>query len=294
MTCADIIQIIIGILSLFATVAVSVVIYKIQRRHEKEQRKREILEQAQRFMMDNNSELAYLPWCVIAVNQSLLDNHRRKIYTEFCRLPAEVRDEVLKLADIHISVDCFSGKEWINECLDCLRRDIKEYKLGTDILYDDGKYFFRNKKYYLNNFDIFNYRLFDPIYPVWSFESVLNKSGKKTLDEYVADYFRFVTGDETGILKNTVQAPMDYVWRSLGADSVSEDIACGWIMALVDSIVINIQAVRHKGILNCYDKLNIITDAQVETYEDMYYKTLIDLYCTYKNKNQTALKQKVL
>ena len=114
------------------------------------------------------------------------------------------------------------------------------------------------------------------------------------MDEYVADYFRFVTGDETGILNNTVQAPIDYVWRSLGADSVSEDIACGWIMALVDSIVINIQAVRHKGSLNCYNKLIIITDAQVETYEDMYYKTLIDLYCTYKNKNQTALKQKVL
>ena len=120
MTCADKIQIIIGILSLFATVAVSVVIYIMQRRYEKEQRRREISEQAQRFMMDNNSELVYLPWCVIAVNQSLLDNHSRKIYTEFCRLPTEVRDEVLKLADIRISVDYFSGKEWINECLDCL------------------------------------------------------------------------------------------------------------------------------------------------------------------------------
>ena len=282
MTCADKIQIIIGILSLFATVAVSVVIYIMQRRYEKEQRRREISEQAQRFMMDNNSELVYLPWCVIAVNQSLLDNHSRKIYTEFCRLPTEVRDEVLKLADIRISVDYFSGKEWINECLDCLKRDIKEYKLGTDILYDDGKYFFRNKKYYLNNFDIFNYRLFDPIYPVWSFESVLNKSGKKTLDEYVADYFRFVTGDKTSILKNNVQPPIDYVWRTLGADSVFEDIACGWVMALVDSIAINIQAVRCKSTLDYDDKLNIITDAKVETYEDMYYKTLIDLYCTYK------------
>ena len=68
MTCADIIQIVIGVLSLIITVA----IYKRQRRHEKEQRKREISEKAQRFMMDNNSELAYLPWCVVALNQYTL------------------------------------------------------------------------------------------------------------------------------------------------------------------------------------------------------------------------------
>ena len=134
--------------------------------------------------------------------------------------------------------------------------------------------------------------MFDPIYHVWSFESVVNKSGKKTLDEYVADYFRFVIGDGTGILKNKVQPPIDYVWRHLGADSVSEDIACGWTMALVDSIAINIQAIDCKNISDLNDRLNIITDAQVTTYEDMYYKTLIDLYCTYKN--ETALKQKVL
>ena len=145
MTCADIIQIIIGILSLFATVAVSVVIYIMQRRHEKEQRRKEISEQAQRFMMDNNSELAYLSWCVIAVNQSLLDNHSRKIYTDFCRLPSEVRDEVLRLNDIRMSINNLSGKEWITECLKCLSEDIKEYKLGMNILYDNGKYFFRNK-----------------------------------------------------------------------------------------------------------------------------------------------------
>ena len=278
MTCADIIQIVIGVLSLIITVA----IYKRQRRHEKEQRKREISEKAQRFMMDNNSELAYLPWCVVALNQSLLDKHSRKIYDEFCRLSSDVRDEVLKLSDIHIRTDIFSEKEWIKESLEYLRKDIKQFELGTDILYDDGKYFFRNQRYYLKDFDFFSDRLFEPIYPIHSFESVLNKSGKKTLDEYVADYFRFVTGDKTSILKNNVQPPIDYVWRNLGADSVSEDIACGWVMALVDSIAINIQAVRCKSTLDYDDKLNIITDAKVETYEDMYYKTLIDLYCTYK------------
>lgn len=289
MSCADIIQIVIGILSLIATVAVSFVIYWMQRRHEREmevieedRRKKDLAEQAQRFMIDNNAELKYLPWCIMAVNQSLLDNHSRKIYSEFCKLSAEVRGEVLKLADICISVDCFSGKAWIKKSLECLRKDIKQFELGTDILYDDGKYFFRNQRYYLKDFDFFSDRLFEPIYPIHSFESVLNKSGKKTLDEYVADYFRFVTGDKTSILKNNVQPPIDYVWRTLGADSVSEDIACGWVMALVDSIAINIQAVRCKSTLDYDDKLNIITDAKVETHEDMYYKTLIDLYCTYK------------
>ena len=68
MTTADIIQIIIGILSLVATVAVSVAIYWLQLRHEreierlaKENDEKRLKEEADRFLIDNESERDYLP-----------------------------------------------------------------------------------------------------------------------------------------------------------------------------------------------------------------------------------------
>ena len=75
MSAAEIVQIIIGALSLVATIAVSFLIYWFQHRHElelerAEQKKQdEILEQeAHEFLIKNEAEREYLPWCIIATN----------------------------------------------------------------------------------------------------------------------------------------------------------------------------------------------------------------------------------
>lgn len=69
MSAADIIQIIIGVLSLIATIAVSFLIYWLQTRHEKEiqklQEEKERIEletKAREFLIDNESERDYLAW----------------------------------------------------------------------------------------------------------------------------------------------------------------------------------------------------------------------------------------
>lgn len=86
MSLADIIQIIIGVLSLVATIAVSFLIYWLQSRHEKEIQKLQcekeriaLQEKARLFLIDNQEERDYLPWCIIAANLYPLEKHTRKI-----------------------------------------------------------------------------------------------------------------------------------------------------------------------------------------------------------------------
>lgn len=83
MTTAEIIQIVIGILSLVATIAVSFLIYWLQTRHEKEiqklQAEKELEMKARLFLIDNEPERDYLPWCVIVANLHPLERHSRKI-----------------------------------------------------------------------------------------------------------------------------------------------------------------------------------------------------------------------
>ena len=83
MTTAEIIQIVIGILSLVATIAVSFLIYWLQTRHEKEIQKlqdekeqKELETKARLFLIDNEPE-RILPWCV-AANVHPLERHFQK------------------------------------------------------------------------------------------------------------------------------------------------------------------------------------------------------------------------
>ena len=133
MTTAEIIQIVIGILSLVATIAVSFLIYWLQTRHEKEIQKlqeekeqKELETKARLFLIDNEPERDYLPWCIIAANLYPLEKHTRKIYSEYCRCSEELQNEILNQAGYKIKQ--FTGKYWLQECIDKLQQDIEKYK----------------------------------------------------------------------------------------------------------------------------------------------------------------------
>ena len=130
---SDWIQVILSFLSLVATIVVSVAIYWLQSRHEREMqrmeerlRQKELRERATRFMIDNCDELEYLPWCVIAANVTRLKKHTRKIYSDFCRQPEELRDKILHQAGLKIRT--FPSDNWIEPCFDQLRKDIEKIK----------------------------------------------------------------------------------------------------------------------------------------------------------------------
>lgn len=178
MSIADIIQIILSGLSLLATVAVSYSIYYLQRKHEKEiqkieenLQKRKLKEKAEHFIINNNSEIDYLPWCIFASNLHKLETHHRKIYKEYCKCSLEVQNEILRIQGFEVK-QLDENNDWLDKCLELLRKDILEHKLGRDVLYDGAKYFKRGYRIYkrLEWDDIEYSNIFRPIEVNWGFK----------------------------------------------------------------------------------------------------------------------------
>ena len=135
MTAGEIVQIVIGALSLVATIAVSFFIYWLQRRHEKELAKMDekhriekLAEEANNFLIDHESERDYLPWCTIATNLHRNERHNRKIYTDFCRCSPELQNKILEMAGF--SIRTIEGTKWVSDAFEKLKLNIKEYKIG--------------------------------------------------------------------------------------------------------------------------------------------------------------------
>lgn len=64
--------------------------------------KRKLKEQAEHFIINNNSEIDYLPWCVFASNLHELEAHHRKTYKEYCKCSPEVQDEILRIQGLNV------------------------------------------------------------------------------------------------------------------------------------------------------------------------------------------------
>lgn len=285
MTTADIIQIIIGILSLIATVGVSFAIYWLQLRHEKEierlakeNEEKLLREEADKFLIDNESERDYLPLCVFASNLHRHEKHTRKIYTNFCRCRTELQNKILEVAEFKCRT--IEGTEWLDKAIDKLKDDIKKYNLGRDYLYDGAKYFHRGFQRYREKEWDYSYKLlFKPI--------VENKRWKAftgtdliSISSYVDEYFYYwIEKHNTDKVKGDPLPPIDYLWDSQNLASCEESKVCGWIMEIVDAIIIIIhnKTIEKENDLYFED----LTDEQTETFEDKYYETVRALLYTY-------------
>ncbi len=290
MTTAEIVQIVIGALSLVATVAVSFFIYWLQSRHEKELTKIEeknhqekLAEEANNFLIDHEDERDYLPWCTIATNLHQHERHNRKIYTDFCRCPVELQNKILEMAEFTIRT--IEGTEWVDGAFEKLECDVKKYNLGVQpFLYDGAKYFHRAFTRYREKEFNENYnRELQTICkqnPLWLVAE--KDKDKASLSAYIEQYFDFVLG---GIRKEYIQwdtpiPPVDYAWEHYHLGYAPEENVCYWIMELVENFVVNI---HNRFATSIFDSIIMenITDAQPETYEDRYYEILYWMYYTY-------------
>ena len=127
------------VLSLIATVVLTVAIYWLQRSHEKEReqmeveaQKKAVAEAARVFLIDNEDEIEYLPLSTIAKSLNLKRKHHRAITTKFLRCSEEVQKEILKQAN---SQTIEISKEQVSAALKLLKDDIKTYCFGRDVLY---------------------------------------------------------------------------------------------------------------------------------------------------------------
>lgn len=285
MITADIIQIVIGVLSLIATVGVSVAIYWLQSRHEKEMERiakenaeKLLKEEADRFLIDYEAERDYLPLCVFASNLHRHERHTRKIYTNFCRCNDDLQNKILEVAEFKCRT--IESNDWLDKAIEKLKADIEKYGLGRDYLYDGAKYFHRGFAQYRDS--KWNYSckpLFKPI--------VENKKWKAftgtdliSISSYVDDYFYYcIEKHDKDKVKGEPLPPIDYLWNSQNLASCEEYKVCGWIMEIVDAITI---IIHNKTIEKDNDLyFEDLTDEQAETFEDKYYETVRALYYTY-------------
>lgn len=290
MSAAEIVQIVIGALSLVATVAVSFLIYWLQHRHElelerAEQKKQdEILEQeAHEFLIKNEAEREYLPWCVIATNLHRHEKHARKIYTNFCACSNKLQKKILEMAEFTLKP--IEGTSWVDDSFKLLEECIDKFKLGQQpFLYDGAKYFHRAFDYYRKeHFSEDRADDFKTIYKLpLRFAVQPFAKGDINISRYIEQYFDYIIShDKENVEWQDPTPPIDYAWNIEGLGYIEEKELCGWVMEIVHNIVVNI----HNRFFDCYFESEIrsnSTGAYVETYEDYYYSTLYWMYFTFK------------
>lgn len=281
MTPAEIIQIVIGVLSLFATVFISFFIYWLQMRHEKEiqrlenrQKQKELEEKAHVFLIENSEERGYLPLCVMAATLHRHDKHGREIYTNFCCCSFELQKEIIRQAEFDMIIP--TDTDWVDNCMEQLIADIETHKLGKNYLYDGAKYFHRAYQYYREEEweDLTFRREFSRI----ATELGFFPKGNQSLLDYIDEYFLFLYSEYRPKLYNhNPYPPLDYMWELFGLGQAEEKEVCRWMMEAVKDVAVIIHN-RANGRGKIHE---ILTDAEMETFEDKYFETMLWLFYTY-------------
>lgn len=140
----DLVSMIVGILSLFATIAISFVIYDLENKAKEKEKEQELKQKARDFIIENIDEKEYLPLAQFATRLNPFYKHNRKIYNRFSRCDVELQKEILRQANFtNLQLDKYQDN-FCDELLEMYERDAKAMKLFTNtFLYDGAKYFYR-------------------------------------------------------------------------------------------------------------------------------------------------------
>ena len=284
MSTSDILSII--SISLSSLLTIVIFIYQIRndikiKRLEEKQRRKEIEEKANVFLIENEEEKVYLPYCIIAADINRQEKHIRKIYKNFCCQSKEVRAEILKQAGYELSPTL--KENWLDEGFHLLKTDIEKYELGKNYLYDGEKYFHRGYEDYREvEWTLEFEQIFNPINKYRQFANICFTNGLLDINSYIEEYFRYYI-DKSDVCIGKPVPPMDYVWElnKLASGETHEKVVCMWIIHTVHCICINILNRKTKGqhklrgnVAGCIDK----------TLEDKYYDALLCLYYTYESE----------
>lgn len=284
MSIAEIIQIIIGVLSLIATMAVSVVVAIVEKKRADREHKANLCQQVKEFIIDNEAELDYLPLCVFSNAVSQYAANKRQIYNRFNRCTEELQVEILRQQNIPISL--IKDMEVFNKCLKKFDEQAMHYKLwDRSWLYEGGKYFHRAiERYRAEEITTDNPHVFDI--------PRLNGSLAKSFPDFKADltlymdrYLEFVLRDRDDtkdVLDKLPQIPPFTVIDSMECFSnCDEKILCFWMMRFITSGCLSFW--HHKLVADCEAEWRQLSigDGVIETFEDMYYDTLMMLFTTY-------------
>ncbi len=274
MTTIEIINFVISILSLLATIAISFVIYFLEKRSTKRQSKHEIHEVARRFIVENNEEIQYLPWAVIASGCFPQNKYCRTIYNEFTLLDDVVKREVLK--QLGIDLPLIKGIKWIDDKIELIIDAAKKLDLGDTLLHDGAKYFHRlydqkGRKYsdFLNEY---LKKKYDDVFELN--ETELNQKKELISFSSYTEYYMYFKYEKSDCFSKNWRKPFDYmILIEQIRDTRDEGLVCCWVSHIIEeTICYSINYLKYK-------QTNYVsTDAQAETYEDRYFQIIYELY----------------
>lgn len=267
----DILGLVVSFISLIVSIILAVGIYKLERKHEKERKKNEIVEMAKNFLIDNDEEIDYLPLAAIASELKLKRKHSRKLITRFLRCSEQVQQEILRqvnVPDIQITT---AG---VKKALESLEADLEKNQFGRNILYDGEKYFHRAfirwAEKPVNDIDPY---IFDNLLKRERYNQKENPEWllncKSSLFSYMWNY---QNSEKIGIEKEKIVPPIDMVFQMCNLDICEESIMTFWTMRII------IDACQ---VFNTEPNESILDEGLIQTQEDMYYYTLAVLYQTY-------------
>ncbi len=270
----EIVNLIISILSLLATIAVSFVIYFLERKNSKKQRANEIKESAKRFIAENAEERGFLPWAVIASGCFPQNRHVRRIYNEFTLLEDDVKREVL--SQVKMDIPLIIRNEWIDEKISLVIEASNQLGLGNSFLYDGAKYFHRIYDYKESEFNKSSLGYYSEDFEdVFGIESniLFKRSGFIPFSRYIGDYL-YLKYKDPGRFDAKWSKPFDALLQMKQIrETPDESFVCAWTSIIVEETISYAQ-----DYLGYIDSSVVDTDSQPETFEDRYFQILYQLY----------------
>lgn len=272
----DILGLSIDFISLIVTIMLTVGIYKLERRHEREREnakkqaeKMAMTESAKVFLIDNDEEIEYLPLAEIASKLMLKRKHCRNIITRYLRCSKYQQEEILRqanLSNIQVSM------EKVEYALKALQVDLDKNHFGKNILYDGAKYLHRAFERWADiPVDDVNPYIFDNLRAFDNQTTILKifPDYKNTLSSYMWGYLHV---KELGIDLDKIGAPIDMVFQKCNLGSCDEDIMTFWTMRIIIDACHTIKEQTYNDIFD---------ETLIQTQEDMYYYALAVLCQAY-------------
>jgi len=149
----------IGILTLYSTISISLMVFLLQRSSAKKHRREQEIREALQFIRDNYKEVRFIPLCAIAARVFPSAPHYRDIYDNFNNCSKEVQNEIFRQTinnrkdnkDYQIqlrlllheleSLPMHYGKEFIQKYIKSLVTDMKSHGLDG---YTDYHHFYKS------------------------------------------------------------------------------------------------------------------------------------------------------
>ena len=210
------------------------------------------------FCKRHEKELSLVPLCLVSDNVDVLRHNVRVLYDDYSLCTEETKRAICQLA----KTDYIEFKDdWINKCIDLFEKDVKKYNLGNKpFLYDGAKYLHKALELGEARIEYADPFVFCPLFA--------NSKTHSSLTSYIHEYL-YHPEDHPDWTE-----PIDMVWEEMELGSCPLEDMIFWVMRMI------ISAIYQMPLGEYYDNISIDED-YLDTFEDMYYYTLLVLYSRY-------------